>query len=112
MNNENLIKASVIFGGGFLLFLLLKPKFGSAPSAATQKKETKSFDSAPPSAQDMQNAEIVAKAYADALKAGEPPAKLTELNTECMKEFGMRCYAEKSGKLVVCDVKGKIILTK
>lgn len=109
MNNENLIKASIMFGGGFLVFLLLKPKFGSNSATTTEKK---SFDSAPVTAKDLENADIVAKAYTDALKAGEPPAKLTELNTECMKEFGMRSYTDKSGKLIVCDVKGKIILTK
>ncbi len=110
MNNENLIKASIIFGGGFLLFILLKPKLGSMVAPAAEKK---SFDSAAAvTAKDLENADIVAKAYADAMKAGEPPAKLTELNTECMKEFGMRCYTDKSGKLIVCDVKGKIILTK
>jgi hypothetical protein len=110
LNNESLIKASVIFGGGFLAFLLLRPKW----SKMSTPKETKAFDSAPPppSEKDLENAEIVAKAYADALKAGEPPAKLTELNSECMKDFGMRCYIEKSGKLIVSDVKGNTILSK
>jgi hypothetical protein len=52
-------------------------------------------------------------AYTDALKAGEPSARLTELNKECMQEFGMRCYIDsKSGKAVVCDVKGDTILSK
>jgi hypothetical protein len=51
-------------------------------------------------------------AYTDALKNGEPSARLTELNKECMKEFGMRCYIDKSGQAVVCDVKGETILTK
>lgn len=111
MSNENLIKASIIFGGGFLLFLLLKPKLGMATTAASTS-DKKSFDNAPVTAKDLENADIVVKAYTDAVKAGEPPAKLTELNTECMKEFGMRCYTDKSGKLIVCDVKGKTILTK
>lgn len=111
-NNENLIKAGLIFGGGFIAFLLLRPKWGKETKQTTNEK--KSFDSAPPAPTqtDLDNAEIVAKAYTDALKAGEPPAKLTELNKECMKDFGMRCYVEKSGKLVVCDVKGNTILTK
>lgn len=111
MNNENLIKASLIFGGGFLVFLLLKPKFGASATTTTATKEKKSFDSVPVTAKDLENADIVAKAYTDALQAGEPPAKLTELNTECMKEFGMRCYTE-NGKLIVCDVQGKTIITK
>ena len=59
----------------------------------------------------MENAEIVYSAYSNALKNGEPPAKLTELNKECMSEFGLRCYVE-DGKVVVCDVKGDTVLTK
>lgn len=112
MNNENLIKASVIFGGGFLLFLLLRPKWNE--SAKTDKKSFDDNKSAPQplSSKDYENAEIVARAYADALKAGEPPSKLTELNTECMKEFGFRCYVDKGGQLIVCDVKGNTVLTK
>lgn len=112
MNKENLLKAGVIFGGSFLLFMLLRPKWNQS----TTKTDKKAFDSVPPptfSAKDMENADIVARAYADALKAGEPPSKLTELNTECMKEFGMRCYIDKkTGQLVVSDVKGNIVMTK
>ena len=60
-----------------------------------------------------ENAEIVLIAYTDALKNGEPASRLTELNKECMKEFGLRCYIDqKSGKTVVCDVKGETILSK
>lgn len=105
MNNKNLIKAALIFGGGFLLFALTKPKGTSS--------EKKSFD-----AKDLvpspttENAEIVLIAYTDALKNNEPPSRLTELNKECMKDFGLRCYVDKEGKVVVCDVKGTTILTK
>jgi len=109
MSNENLIKATLIFGGGFLLFLGLKPKY-------SEMKIKKSFDDtepkAKPTAADLENAEIAAKAYSDALKAGEPPSKLTELNKELMKDFQVRCYLDKEGKLVVCDVSGSIIMTK
>jgi hypothetical protein len=110
MDNQNLIKAALIFGGGFALFALLKPK---EPAVAVAGAEKKSFDDnlyPPPS---KENAEIVMIAYTDALKAGEPSARLTELNKECMQEFGMRCYIDsKSGKAVVCDVKGDTILSK
>ena len=109
MDNKNLIKAALMFGGGFLLFVLLKPKTKSSESIeATEKK---SFDSLVP-APTKENAEIVLIAYTDALKNGEPASQLTELNKECMKEFGMRCYIDKSGQTVVCDVKGETILTK
>jgi hypothetical protein len=30
-------------------------------------------------------------------------------NKELMKEFGMRCYVEKSGEVIACDVKGNPI---
>ena len=105
MDNKNLVKAAFMLGGGFILFALLKPKSQSTES------EKKSFDSLVPSPT-KENAEIVMIAYTDALKNGEPSARLTELNKECMKEFGMRCYVEKSGQTVVCDVKGETILTK
>jgi hypothetical protein len=110
MDNQNLIKAALMFGGGFALFALLRPKDPSVAVAGG----TKSFDDnklyPPPSTAD---AEIVMIAYTDALKAGEPPARLTELNKECMQEFGMRCYIDsKSGKATVCDVKGDTILSK
>lgn len=108
MDNKNLVKAALMFGGGFLLFALLKPKTQASAGTTTEKK---SFDSLVP-APTQENAEIVLIAYTDALKNGEPAARLTELNKECMKEFGMRCYLDKSGKAVVCDVKGETILTK
>ena len=109
MSNENLVKASLIFGGGFLLFLLLKPKY-------SEMNTKKSFDDtksqANPTAADLENAEIAAKAYTDALKAGEPPSKLTELNKELMKDFQVRCYVDKEGKLIVCNASGATLLTK
>jgi hypothetical protein len=104
MNNKNLIKAALIFGGGFLLFALTKPKNN------TEKKSFDSKDLVP--APTKENAEIVLLAYTDALKNNEPPARMTELNKECMKDFGLRCYTDKEGKVVVCDVKGETILTK
>ena len=60
----------------------------------------------------MENAEIVAMAYSEALKNAEPPTRLTELNQEMMKDFGMRCYVDKQGQVVVCDKKGNTVLTK
>ena len=46
------------------------------------------------------------------MQAGEPASQLSELNKECMKDFGMRCYMDKEGKLIVCDVSGNVMLTK
>ena len=111
MTNENLMKAALIFGGGFLLFMLAKPKNIAALSMPSSSDGTKtSFDSTKPP--DKANADIVANAYGEALNAGETPARLSELNKELTKEFNMRCYMDKNNQLVVTDVKGNVILTK
>jgi hypothetical protein len=106
--NEKLIRAVIIFGTGFGLFVILKKMQEKKIANGTT---TKSADASTP-APDSKNAEIVASAYSEALKAGEPAARLTELNKEMTKEFGMRCYVSEDNKLVVCDVKGNTILTK
>lgn len=109
MDNKQLIKGALIFGGGFLLFALLKPKSNAANSVKKSAEGEKSLVPSPTT----ENAEIVMIAYTDALKNGEPAATLTELNKEMMKEFGMRCYIDqKTGKTVVCDVKGETVLEK
>ena len=114
MDNKNLVKAAIIFGGGFLLFLALKPKAqaqsSSTPATPSTSDSSKSFDDSPKPT--MENAEIVAMAYSEALKNAEPPTRLTELNQEMMKDFGMRCYVDKQGQVVVCDKKGSTVLTK
>lgn len=110
MDNKQLIKGALIFGGGFLIFALLRrPKDKTASSSVKSADGEKSLVPAPT----PENAEIVLIAYTDALKNGEPAARLTELNKECMKDFGLRCYIDqKTGKTVVCDVKGETILSK
>jgi len=129
MTNENLIKAAVMFGGGFALFYALRPKDKdiatlvekattnniniTAPTETKANSPIKSFDSnakLPPAAKE--NALIVANAYEAAMKNSESPSRLTELNKECMAEFGMKCYMEKDGKLVVTDKDNTIIMTK
>ena len=129
MTNENLIKAAVMFGGGFALFYALRPKDKdiatlvekattnniniTAPTETKANSPIKSFDSnakLPPAAKE--NALIVANAYEAAMKNSESPSRLTELNKECMAEFGMKCYMDKDGKLVVTDKDSTIIMTK
>jgi hypothetical protein len=107
---ENLIKSFIMFGGGYLLFYLLKPKKDAILKTASSSNKA-SMDASVP-APDTKNAEIVASAYSSALKAGETPQNLTELNKEMTKEFGMRCYVSENNQLIVCDVKGNTILTK
>lgn len=113
MDNKQLIKGALIFGGGFLLFALLRPKDKSAKSTSTSPIKKLEGENNLVPAPTTENAEIVLIAYTDALKNGEPASRLTELNKECMKEFGLRCYIDqKTGKTVVCDVKGDTILSK
>lgn len=105
--NKNLVKLALMFGGGFVLFMLLRPK---------QKEEKKSLTGSSEKlhpAPTPENAEIVMMAYSEALKNGEPSSRLTELNKEMMDEFGMRCYVDsKTSQLIVCDVSGDTILTR
>ncbi len=112
--NKNLVKWLIIFGGGLATFSLFKPKKKDLESAnKTTSTSTESFDDNESSVKPTkENAEIVMKAYSAAMQAGEPQSALTELNKECMKDYGMRCYMDKDNKLVVCDVSGKIFLTK
>jgi hypothetical protein len=106
MKKESFIKAALIFGGGYLLFSVLKSAKTKA-STSSSTDTTKSFDSSTKDAPapTPENAKIVLTAYSDALNAGESPSRLSELNKECMKEFGMRCYVN-NNEVVVCDVKG------
>jgi hypothetical protein len=113
--NKNLVKWVIIFGGGLLGFSLFKPKKKDLEAAkkATPTSTVESFDDNEQLIKPTkENAEIVAKAYTAAMQAGEPSSALAELNKECMKDYGMRCYVDKNNKLVVCDVSGSVILSK
>ena len=115
MTKENFIKALIIFGGGFGLFWLIKKSKKSdkvTPSLVTDATTPSLNAAGKETVPSLENAEIVAKAYFGAMQAGEPASQLSELNKECMKDFGMRCYMDKDGKLIVCDVTGNIVLTK
>jgi hypothetical protein len=102
MKKENIIKALLIFGGGYLAFSLYKSS--KMPKVVDK---TKNFDSTPKP--NPENAKIVITAYMDALNAGETPSRLTELNKECLKEFGMKCYVNDKNEVIVCDAKGNTI---
>ena len=113
--NKNLVKWVIIFGGGLLGFSLFKPKNKDLEAAkkATPTSTVESFDDNEQLIKPTkENAEIVAKAYTAAMQASEPSSALAELNKECMKDYGMRCYVDKNNKLVVCDVSGSVILSK
>jgi len=106
----------MIFGGGLLTFSLFKPnkkdlELANKPTDSTTSNE--SFDDNESSIKPTkENAEIVIKAYSAAMQAGEPSSTLSELNKECMKDYGMRCYLDKNNKYVASDASGKVILSK
>jgi hypothetical protein len=113
--NKILVKWVLIFGGGLLGFTLFKPKKQTliAANTSVDSSADKSFDDTESDIKPtVENAEIVARAYGAAMQNNEPNATLSELNKECMKDYGLRCYMDKGGKLVVCDKSGDIILKK
>jgi hypothetical protein len=106
--NYNLYKAAIILGVGAFLFWILKPKDKNTNISTLPTTKTNAEGPTP----NIENADIVANAYSAALKANEPAGRLTELNKEMMKEFGMRCFMDKDNKLVVVDSAGNTITTK
>lgn len=113
--NKNLVKWVLIFGGGLLGFNLFKPKKATLVAANTNSTDTtsKTFDDSESGiVPTKENAEIVIKAYSAAMQNNEPSSTLVELNKECMKDYGMRCYMDKDGKFVACDSSGSVILKK
>jgi hypothetical protein len=110
MKKEQLLKAGLIFGGGYILFMIIKSikeKQGSSTKSFLGDKKSADGSAVTP---DPANAKIVQAAYQEAITAGESPARLSELNKECMKEFGMRCYVDESGSIIVSDVNGNTII--
>ena len=92
MNKESLIKGLLMIGGGYLVFLLIK---GSKPlGTKSDTTDKKSADGDMPVV-DKSQADLVMNAYSEALKNGESPSRLTELNKELMKEFEKRINNEK-----------------
>ena len=110
MANKKFVKFVLIFGGGAALWGLYNYYTKKTPSTNSTDSTTKSFDSVAPTP-DTANIDVVASAYGQAMSAGEPASRLTELNKELLKEFGMKCYL-KDGKIHVCDSAGKVISTK
>jgi hypothetical protein len=113
MNKESIIKSLVVFGGGFLIYMLVRKSKENYKTPAVQNATSQSFVGANSSVSATpENAKIVLKAYKMAIANNEPANNLSELNKECLKEFGMRCYIEPSGKAVVCDVDGNTMLSE
>ena len=96
-------KAGVVFGLAFVLFWLLRP------GSARKPKTTKEVDPV----EQKKNANIVIDAYINAVKAGETPAALEELNKLTEKTYGLRVYKKPGdGKYYVRDDNGNDVKLK
>jgi hypothetical protein len=124
MENQSIKKALFVFGGGLLIFLLIKPKLpnlkkiangGSVPEDDPKKRTPMKEPVANPKDlkgnKKVQNAVISLQAYVKAYNSGEPQSELDKLNEELKKEYGLRVYRRGiDNKLVVADTSGKIII--
>jgi hypothetical protein len=111
MENVSIYKTAIIFGVGFGIFWLLKPKDATATVQSASATPTTSFDATdkPITLKQKEDANIVLHAYQSAVLAGEPPMILSELNRECMKDYGLKCYQKKDGSFTVTDASGREI---
>lgn len=99
MNKQQVIKFGLVFGIAFVLYYCTRP--------GTSRKPGKESDSS----KQKEDAATVGKAYLAAMKAGETPTRLEELNRLTEKEYGLRVYKKHSeGKYYVMDTKGKDVL--
>ena len=122
--NESAKKALFIFGLGFIVFWIFKPKMkklshsnlntADEDTDPSQRKEMKEPAMNPKDAKanPMANQAFGAlKAYVKAYNNKEPQSVLDELNREFAKEFKVKVQRRKSdGKLVAYDLSGKEIL--
>ena len=113
MENTTIYKGAIMFGGGFLLFWLLKPKNNSNNLSGNTEEKLASFDSssAPITEKQKKDAEVVMSAFQSAMIAGEPAMVLSELNRECMKDYGLKCQQKKDGSLCVYDTASREVLS-
>lgn len=99
--DPQLKKGLLVFGIGFGLFWLFKP--GSKRKPLSTKEPNKG--------QQSKDAEIVATAYGQALKAKETPAALEELNKAMEDKYGLRVIRKQAdGKYYVVDTKGNDVM--
>lgn len=116
---DNTKKFLVVFGGGFLLFWLLKDSRLMGASGKKKEKDAgpmdkmKSPEIDPKQIKSKQqaNAFVALKAYIDAMNAGESQKALDDLNREFTKDLKVRVYKRSSdGKLVVSNLEGAVLM--
>lgn len=124
MENESIKKALLVFGSGFLLFLLLKPKKknlkkfyegGAVPEDKPSERKKLQLPKVDPNDvkgnKKAQDGIIVLKAYITAYNSGEPQQELDKLNEEIKKEYSLNVFRRGvDNKLVVADLSGKVII--
>jgi hypothetical protein len=127
--NDNMKKALLVFGGGALLFYVLRYVFKIKDDKEQEKIEEKKEENKPKtlsadggeeefagqsakeSREKQKNAIIIKKAFVDAIKDKQPKSFLNEMNAEFAKDFKMKVYKSKtSGKLFVADLQGNVII--
>ncbi len=105
--NPKAVAACIAIGGGILLFW-----FFTNTGNDTQKFSGEGDDQpSAPTDKQKKDAEVVLDAYMGAVANDEPPMTLSDINKECMKDYGLRCYQDNAGMYTVCDGRGTIILT-
>ena len=110
MDKESFNRMLLIAIGGFAIFWLLKPKGLSTTSKNDDGTKSLSGDSMKITEEDEKNAEVVMTAYMMALDNQEQTPILNELNSEFMKEFGLRAYQNKEGQIIVVNKVGMEVL--
>jgi len=121
--NDSLKKAAFVFGVGYLIFWLFKPKSRkSFEKGKTAMQELDPKERTPITEPTMSKKDAKAnptaskaftalKAYIAAYNAGEPQSALDELNIELGKEMGMNVYRRRQdNKLAVKDLNDKDII--
>jgi len=116
--NDSAKKAILIFGGGALLFYLLKFVFKVKDEKELKEKVEKQEKGEAPVSLDsdskkdkQKDALVLKKAFSDAIRDKQPAAFLNEMNAEFAKTYKMKVHRSKStGKLFVADLSGKVIL--
>lgn len=115
---DNTKKFLVVFGGGFLLFWLLKDSrlmgaTGKKKDATGPSEKIKTPEIDPKQIKNKQqaNAFVALKAYVDAVNAGENQKALDDLNREFTKDLKVRVYKRSSdNKLVVSNLEGTVLM--
>jgi len=110
MDRESFNKMLLIAVGGFAIFWLLKPKGLGTLAKSGDGSKSLSGDSMKVTEEDEKNAEVVMTAYMMALDNQEQMPILNELNSEFMKEFGLRAYQNKEGQIIVVNKVGLEVL--